>query len=88
MEREENLGWRLFFAPFVSFILRRYVPRVSASITICQPIAERYAQEYGFKPIVVLNAPRPVSVPDHETIPITYTSCIKEILSVSATLRC
>jgi glycosyltransferase involved in cell wall biosynthesis len=44
--------------------MRRYtadreVP-IAASVTVCEPIAERYAQELGLHPLVVYNAPKPV----------------------------
>ena len=69
LEREDHLGWRLFYSPMIRYILQRYTPRISAAITVCRPIAERYEREFGFKPMLVLNAPKPVEVPDHEIDP-------------------
>ena len=65
----DNPAWRWFYGPMISYLLRRYTPRVRAAITVCQPFADRYTQEFGFTPRVVLNAPRPVAVPDHPVDP-------------------
>ena len=65
----DNLAWRWFYAPMLRYLLRRYTPRVNAALTVCQPFADRYAREFGFTPTVVLNAPRPVAVPDHAVDP-------------------
>lgn len=69
LEREDHLGWRLFYSPMIRYILKRYTPKIRAAITVCQPIADRYEREFGFKPMLVLNAPKPVDVPDHEIDP-------------------
>ena len=69
LERIDEPLWRLFFAPMVVCTLKRYTPFISAAITVCQPIAERYEQEFGFKPLIVLNTPRYTNPPDHETDP-------------------
>ncbi len=64
LEREDNLAWRLLVSPAIHRLLVKYtsdpgVP-VDASITVCEPIAERYRLELGIDPIVVYNAPQPV----------------------------
>lgn len=69
LEQEHDPGWRLFYSPMIRYLLQRYTPHISAAITVCQPIAERYAQEFGFQPMLVLNTPKPVEVPEHEVDP-------------------
>ncbi len=69
LEQEGNPAWMLFYSPMITYLLRRYTPRIQAAITVCQPIADRYEREFGFKPMLVLNTPRPVEVPDHELDP-------------------
>jgi hypothetical protein len=66
-ERTGSRVWRLLVGPAIRYFMRRYatdpeVP-VAASITVCEPIAERYRRELGLRPIVVYNAPRPVALP-------------------------
>lgn len=65
LEVEESKSWLFWSSPTIRYLLRRYAPRADASVTVCEPIAERYAREYGFSPIVVMNAPKPVTVPVH-----------------------
>ena len=65
----DNPAWRWFYGPMISYLLRRYTPRVSAALTVCQPFADRYTREFGFTPTVVLNAPRLVAVPAHPVDP-------------------
>ena len=69
LEREENSGWRLFYAPMVSRILKQYGSIAYASMTVCLPIAERYKREFGLEMQVVMNVPRPVVVPEHDIDP-------------------
>lgn len=63
-ERDNDPLWRLLVAPAVRYLIRKYVlhsgVRIDASITVCEPIAERYRRELGLDPIVVYNAPKPV----------------------------
>ncbi len=54
----ENRAYRrLFFNPMVDFLLKRYGPSADVVVTVNHSIAGRYAQEYGFRPHVVMNAP-------------------------------
>lgn len=55
---EEHWHWRTFFKPLIDYYLRKYAHLAPASITVSQTIAERYFEEYGFRPQVVMNAPR------------------------------
>jgi len=58
--------WSLLVAPAIRHLLWKSVDdsgvSIDASITVCEPIAERYGREYGLDPVVVFNAPRPVRV--------------------------
>jgi hypothetical protein len=58
--RENRWYWRVFYQPSIEYFLREYIPCVSASVTVSQTIAERYAEEYRLRPIVVMNAPKHV----------------------------
>jgi glycosyltransferase involved in cell wall biosynthesis/O-antigen/teichoic acid export membrane protein len=66
-ERANSLLWRLLIEPSIRYFTRKYVADpdvpIAASVTVCEPIAQRYHQEIGLQPIVVYNAPRPVAVP-------------------------
>lgn len=50
-------------------LLNRYAKRADASITVCEPIAERYMNEFGFRPMVIMNAPALQTPPDHTPAP-------------------
>ena len=69
LERIDEPMWRLVFGPMIVYMLKRYTPFISASLTVCQPIADRYHQEFGLNPQLVLNAPRYVNPPDHAIDP-------------------
>ncbi len=56
--RENRWYWKTFYKPLIEYFLHKYIPYVSASVTVNQPIADRYAKEYGLQPIVVTNAPK------------------------------
>jgi glycosyltransferase involved in cell wall biosynthesis len=77
LERADSLIWRLLVSPALHHLLVKYTSdphvRVDASITVCEPIAERYRQELKIDPIVVYNAPRPVEprAPAHVLMPST-----------------
>ncbi|MBN2004649.1 MAG: glycosyltransferase [Anaerolineae bacterium] len=61
--RENRWYWRTFYKPPIEYFLHKYIPYISASVTVNQPIAERYAKEYDLHPIVVTNAPKCVGQP-------------------------
>jgi hypothetical protein len=58
LQHENWIHRRVFFSPMVDYFLRKYSPCVSASVTVGETIGEKYAQEYGIRPVVVMNAPR------------------------------
>lgn len=57
LQFENRWHWRTFGLPMVDSFLREGLPRVDAATTVCQMIAERYGDEYGVRPVVILNAP-------------------------------
>jgi glycosyltransferase involved in cell wall biosynthesis len=64
LERADNLIWRMLVSPALHYLLVKYTSdpqvRLDASITVCEPIADRYRRELKIDPIVVYNAPTPV----------------------------
>ncbi len=49
--------FRTFVRPFKAALLRRYLPRVEAMMTVSPGLAERYAREFGVDSELVLNLP-------------------------------
>jgi len=69
-QKEDVLKWRLFVAPFVRWMCRRFVVRAASVTTVGQGIADEYRREYGIRADVVTNAapfvdltPTPVGEP-------------------------
>jgi hypothetical protein len=69
-EKENDLKWRLFVAPFLRWICRRFLPLVSSATTVAPGIAAQYEADYGVAFGVVTNAapyaeltPHPVGDP-------------------------
>ena len=48
--------WRLLVGPLMEHVCREYLPRAAAVTTVCEPLAERYAEHYGVACEVVRNA--------------------------------
>lgn len=69
LESEEQWRFRFLYAPAIKYVLHAYGPQVDSSMTVAQPIADRYREVFGLDPIIVLNAPEAVDVPDHEVAP-------------------
>lgn len=72
-EEDRRLGiWRLLVAPAIRYLLQSYISNpdvpIAASVTVCEPIAERYRREFGLRPIVVRNAPKPVRLPPRAAV--------------------
>ncbi len=63
LEFESRADWWLH-EPMLRNVIHKYAPRADATITVAGPIAERYAQEFGIQPLVVLNAPEYVPIPE------------------------
>jgi hypothetical protein len=69
-QNAEILVWRLFIAPFVTWMCRRFLPDVASMTTVGRGLAEEYEREFGVRSGVVTNAapyvalhPRPVGDP-------------------------
>lgn len=69
-QNEELLVWRVFIAPYVRWMCRRFLPRAASMTTVGQGIADEYLRVYGVRSGVVTNAapyaalnPRPTSTP-------------------------
>ncbi|WP_049768786.1 glycosyltransferase [Roseiflexus castenholzii] len=71
LEWEEQWKWRLFAAPMTVYFLRHYAVHAAATLTVAPEIAQRYGEEFGFLPTVVLNAPEYVALEDHAVDPHT-----------------
>lgn len=56
-EYEDQFAWRLLFQHHNKEMCRRYLPKATSMLTVCQGIADEYAAHYGVNPIVIHNAP-------------------------------
>ncbi len=56
-EQADELWWRVLMAPYADWLLRAYLPRVTAMMTVAPGIAEIYESRYGVEAAVVTNAP-------------------------------
>lgn len=56
-QKEEDRVWRLFVAPFLRWMVRRWVTRADSVTTVGPGLAAQYAKEFGVEAGVVLNAP-------------------------------
>jgi hypothetical protein len=57
LELENRRGWTLRQQPMIEYFLRKYLGRVDAFTTVCEPIARRYEEEFGVAATVVHSAP-------------------------------
>jgi glycosyltransferase involved in cell wall biosynthesis len=57
-EKEHDLKWRLFVAPFMRWICRTCLPEVSSVTTVSPGLADAYAHDFGVEVAVVTNASR------------------------------
>ena len=62
MEYENRPGWWRYEA-FLRHTFRRYLGQADAITTVAPLIADRYRDEFGIEPQVVLNAPKSVPLP-------------------------
>lgn len=56
-EYEDQFLWRLLFGRYNHAFCQKYLPQAASMLTVCQGIADEYAQHYGVRPKVVHNAP-------------------------------
>ncbi|MEO6942465.1 MAG: glycosyltransferase family 1 protein [Terrimesophilobacter sp.] len=69
-EKESDLAWRLFVAPFLRWVCRNYLSKAASATTVAEGIAREYEKDYSVDFGVVTNAapysersPRPVGDP-------------------------
>ncbi len=62
---QETPKFKRLETPNRMYVLHKYGQQADATLTVCAPIAERYAREYGFHPQVIMSAPKATPVPDH-----------------------
>jgi hypothetical protein len=55
-ENEHSFIWRLVMAPYVRWMVRTMVPKVAATVTVSNGIAEEYRRNFGFDSAVAVNA--------------------------------
>lgn len=55
-------SWRFFFRPAIVHFLRNFSSQIDASVAAWPAISERYREEFGFEPFVLLNAPESVAL--------------------------
>jgi glycosyltransferase involved in cell wall biosynthesis len=77
LEFENRWYWLYLYKPMVDYFLKKYIPSASATITVNEMIAEKYQQEFGFQPKVVMNTPSITAAPpfrltEFETIRIVH----------------
>lgn len=53
---EDKRSWRIFFQGFNTWLCRKYIPRVSAMMTVGKGLAREYEKNFGKRPVVVTNA--------------------------------
>ena len=54
--------WRFFFRPAIVHFLQNGSSQIDASVAAWPAISERYRQEFGFEPLVLLNTPESVAL--------------------------
>lgn len=57
LQREHDWLWKWLDTGKITHMLKKYTPFIASSITVGPTIAERYKQEFGLDPTVVLNVP-------------------------------
>lgn len=56
-EFSDRFVWNWFHREYMKFVSKEYIPKADKFITVCEGIARDYEQEYGIKPLLVLNSP-------------------------------
>jgi hypothetical protein len=68
-EWADSAWWRLLTAPLRRWLCARWLPRCRAMTTVCAGIAQRYREEFGVAPTVVMNASERVELAPSEPDP-------------------
>lgn len=55
-QKEDMLRWRLFVAPFIRWMVRKFVAQANSWTTVSGGLAREYARVFGFTPGLVTNA--------------------------------
>lgn len=55
-QKEDDLRWRVFVAPFVRWMCRRFLPRASSVTTVGEGIAREYVRRFAVEAQVVTNS--------------------------------
>lgn len=55
-EFDENLNWRVFHKPYITYLCKTYISRAHVFSTVSEGIAQAYLEFTGLKPIVITNA--------------------------------
>lgn len=69
-QAEDNPGWARRIKPWRQWVLRKYATKATSATTVCDGLADRFQEEFGFRPTIVTNAapyadlkPQPVRLP-------------------------
>lgn len=63
LEFENRRLWDLRYRPTIVHFLHKYASQVDAFTTVCEPIGQRYQEEFGLMPTIVHNAPKRIDSP-------------------------
>lgn len=55
-QMEDRWNWRFFEQPYQKYIVKKYIHRADAMLTVSPGIADEYFRQYGVKPVVLTNA--------------------------------
>jgi hypothetical protein len=68
LQYEQRKNWWVIRGQ-IEYFLHKYSARIDAGITVVQPIADRYWQEFGYQSIVIMNAPAGPQITPHPLDP-------------------
>jgi len=57
LQNTELARFRYFVSPFLSWQIRRFVSQARSTTTVCESLARKYSEVFGFHPDIVMNAP-------------------------------
>lgn len=55
-QMEDRWNWRFFEQPYQKYIVKKYINKADAMLTVSPGIADEYFNQYGVKPVVMTNA--------------------------------
>ena len=68
LEYENRWLWKTRIRPAIIYFLYKYSPQVDAFTTVCIPIGERFKQEFGLEPTLVMNAAKIAELPAEKSM--------------------